>query len=152
MRIGKFEKWILIRCYLKTVKRQLPEGWKMPRGFYKRKQHETDFDYDWRLLFKSETLLNYFHNLQLSQKECYDSQRREKFANTREYRSALALTTRTLYKLVDKGLVSWREGQYASWSGRKLTDKGKEKALELLNVNSGVIAIGFLAIAMSKIF
>lgn len=72
-RIGKNERWILVHCYLKTVKRELPPEWQLPPGYCaddvpttepcplaeagKWQLKVSDF-WDW--LFKSEVLLNYF--------------------------------------------------------------------------------------------
>ncbi len=151
MRLGKIEKWILMRCYSKTATRRLPPGWRLPRaapvgdevrrlGYPEKVVQERISKYYsdayWKYLFKAEILLNYFPHLPLSDKRSY-SDWMEKFAATSEYKKALVTLTRTFNQLCDKRLVKWMVGEYPpSWTGLSLTDRGTEKAKELLNVNS----------------
>jgi hypothetical protein len=150
-RIGKLENWILIHCYLKTIKKELPNTWKKPRHYdYSKeirirnlnssdesikKSAEFDLKTLESYLFKYDILLNYF-NLQLSYKEGFWSEYNEKFKDTREYRSALASLSRTLKNLVDKDLISWWYNDFFRWKGYKLTDKGILKTESILNVNN----------------
>ena len=55
-RIGKIQRWILIYSYKKTVKRQLPDDWKLP---YRIQSDQFDEPF-WKHLYKSEVMLNYF--------------------------------------------------------------------------------------------
>lgn len=129
MRLGKFEKWLLIQCYRKTVLWDLPMGWRLPRGAPKR-----DNDY-FSFLLKSEVLLNYYPELHLSEKvaSCdWD----EKFKTTALYRKALVTVSRTWQQLLDKGLVEWHIETDLPWSGLALTDAGMEVGRYLLDVNS----------------
>jgi len=129
-RLGKIEKYILIHCYKKTISKVMPECWKFPRYW---KNANSEFGY--KYLFKSEILLNYF-DLSLSRKDAFLDVN-EKFRDTPEYRKALATLTRTFKTLGIKEYIIWWKGvNLPSWQGITLTEKGIDKAKELLNVNS----------------
>jgi len=155
-RLSKLQKWILVHCYLKTIKKQLPDSWKYCRGYnyvkssierrllsdYDRARQCAKIDKD-RLenyLCRSEILLNYF-NLRLSYKEPFWSGYSDKFETSKEYKSALVVLSRSLKKLwgVKEGdgyIDCWNNG-FVQWKGYSLTEKGIAKAEELLNVNTG---------------
>jgi len=105
----------------------MPADWKSP--------HVLKSDFDYKYLFKSEILLNYF-DLRLSYKLAFCDVC-QKFEDTPEYRKALSTLTRTFNTLTSKEYVVWWKGvNLPSWQGFTLADKGIKKAKELLNVNS----------------
>ncbi len=129
-RIGKVERWILTRCYLKTVKGELPYDWIYPRyhpeedmGYsyviehrYEQSQGDEPSykEIDSRMLSKPEVLLNYF-KLEISDRNPrfkddpeMGAQLRildEKFRTDKKYKSALASYSRTIKGLKAKNLV-----------------------------------------------
>jgi hypothetical protein len=140
-RIGKFERWILLNTYLKTIEQKLPEKWDLPR-WMDDYEHETY----WKHLFKSEVLRNFF-KLEYSEKKLtdflkntpadyfkgcgywgdfarqVDSQRSEARRNR-----ALATYSRTKNTLVKKGFIKTKPGKGPNAEGIQLTAKGKKKA------------------------
>ena len=142
-RIGKLERWILINTYLKTIKDQLPIGWKYPRGINKyideianNKCHPLNMHSRLQtlnlfkpVLTKSEILLNYF-NLPVAYGEAFDKDR-ERFKDTEAYRKALVTLSRTLKRLEEKGLIVQGSWAYRAGTNLKLTDAGKLKAERL---------------------
>ena len=131
MRLGKFEKWILVNCYRKTILRELPEDWKTPREYPRKRPGEFHAQY----LFKSEVMLNYFSGLKPSATESFFPDVVEKFQSTKQYRSALAMYRNTANRLeAAKGYIREYTGQGGRyWTGIVLTEAGIEKARELLN-------------------
>lgn len=140
MRLGKFEKWILINCYRKTVKNDLPPDWRTPRGYPRGRPSDWHDGY----LFKSEVLLNYFHGLKISQKRSWFDDVIEKFVTTDEYRNALTIYRRTANSLWAKGLIKeYTSKEYTGqpgphWTAIQLTDAGIEKAKQLLRLTAGL--------------
>jgi hypothetical protein len=129
VRLGRFEKWILIACYKKTIQRDLPSDWRRPRGH--RRVEAADGFHD-KYLFKSEILLNYFPALMLSQKQSYSDDVIEKFQTDKKYRKALVTYRRTINQLEAKGFISEFVGDDSPrWTGIQLTEAGMEKAIEL---------------------
>jgi len=129
MRLGKFEKWILIACFKKTIQHDLPDDWRRPRGH--RRIEATDGFHD-KYLFKSEILLNYFPALRLSQKQSLFDDVVEKFQTDNLYRKALVTYRRTADQLGAKGLIKEFVGDDSpSWTGIQLTEAGIWKAIEL---------------------
>lgn len=129
MRLGKFEKWILISCFKKTIQRDLPEDWRHPRG--RRRSEATDGFHD-KYLFKSEVLLNYFPGLKLSEKQSLSDDVIEKFETTKDYRKALVTYRRAANQLDGKGLIEESRGEDSPrWTGIQLTEAGIDKAIEL---------------------
>ena len=129
MRLGKFEKWILINCFRKTAQGNVPEGWRRPRGH--RRAEAADGFHD-KYLFKSEVLLNYFPSLKLSAKQSAFDDVIEKFQTTKEYAKALVTYRRTANQLEAKGMIEEFEGMNSPcWTGIVLTEAGIEKAIEL---------------------
>lgn len=153
------ELWILTHCYLKTIKRELPENWKLPRGFNEKHisiassqarsaQKKIDLlnTYFWKHLFKSEILLNYY-NL----KACDKSLDYSHFPLASEYfsdpcRNCMELEHKRMKAIVEyprianlleyEGFVIIHES-HSNASGITLTEKGRQKA---------EIALGFLSI------
>ncbi len=126
-RIGKLERWILIHCYLKTVKGELPPSWDLSR---------MDNEFYMKALWKYDVLNHYF-NLEHSDKiEGYTG---PKFKDTKKYRAALVSWSRAIRSLIKKGLVQRPDKTtlldlfHNPWG---LTKKGREKAEKYLNVNS----------------
>ena len=129
MRLGKFEKWILIACYKKTIQDDLPADWRRPRGH--RRMETADGFHD-KYLFKSEVLLNYFPALRLSEKQSFHDDVIEKFRTDKEYRKALVTYRRTADQLESKGFIREFVGDDSPrWTGIQLTEAGILKAIEL---------------------
>lgn len=146
-----------MQAYLKSITRTLPLQWKSPcnkemldnafspdvweqNPFCPNRQEaeeraEREKDHWFGHLFKSEIMLNYF-DLELSWKSAWSS-RRVKFVDSREYRIALASTSRAMKHLQIKGYI---EIERCSILDRhmmlKLTQKGTEEAAKLLSANS----------------
>ncbi len=130
MRLGKFEKWILISCFQKTIQRDLPEDWRRPRDH--RRAEAADGFHD-KYLFKSEVLLNHFPGLRLSAKQSAFDDVIEKFQTTKEYAKALVTYRRAANQLEAKGLINEFKGVNSpAWTGIVLTEVGIEKAIELV--------------------
>lgn len=129
MRLGKFEKWLLISCFQKTIQRSVPEGWRRPRGH--RRREAVDCFHD-KYLFKSEVLLNYFPGLMLSAKQSTFDDVIEKFQTTKEYAKSLVTYRRAANQLEAKGMIKEFQGVNSPrWTGLILTETGIEKAIEL---------------------
>lgn len=137
--MGKFERWILIHTYLKTIK-QLPEDWESPVELKVRKQDVESIERYKKFelyLCKSEVMLNYFDGLVLSKYfHDYELQMWDanvKFESNKDYRKAQVTFSRTTQNLVHKGLIEIKGlhylGQYIN-----LTDKGRQKVECLLNI------------------
>jgi hypothetical protein len=119
-------EWILVHAYLKTVVKKLPKNWKYPRG-YKERESERDNKY----LYKGEVLLNYFSDLQLSERSAFDY-RRESFKKSREYSRALTKFRRSVNLLIKKGYIENRQISYAILTTIELTRLGTSKAKSFL--------------------
>ncbi len=130
-------------AYLKTVRRQLPEGWKLPAGYLAgRGQGRLDV---WdEHLSRSEILLNYF-DLQTSNRRQPTELWHQCFSKTRPYSVALTHMNQTLWRLYLAGLIEWGPcfyslHSYNQWDGVRLTPKGIAAA-EKISVNlSGLIS------------
>jgi len=120
MRIGKFEKWILVNALKKRKGERLTD-----LTFYNDKPEQ---------LFKGEILSGYF-NLKRSDLHSFGDVKL-KFKESDEYKKALAQYSRTWQRMAEKGLINHYTGVYSRWSAIKLTDKGINKAEQYLNVNS----------------
>ena len=147
-RIGKNERWVLIHCYLKTVERKLPDDWKLPRTISKA---TMSFEF----LYKSEILLNLFNLEPFKHKTAYyygeeyfevtgyglwENGNYKGFTAEQKKRGLKAEKARVNYsrikrQLINKGLIKVKRGSLNS-DGIRLTNKGKLKARQLLNVNS----------------
>lgn len=128
MRFGRFEKWLLVNCFTKTIQGKVPEDWRRPRGH--RRAEAGDGFHD-KYLFKSEVLLNYFPGLKLSTKQSAFDHVIEKFETTKEYARALVTYRRTANQLEAKGMIEEFEGVNSPrWTGIVLTEAGIEKAIE----------------------
>jgi hypothetical protein len=161
-RLGKIEKWILRHAYLKTVKHQLPEGWKIPGRVGHRLErlkelgepcdlsavlYGRDLQLFWDHLFKSEVLLNYF-NLKRSGYKTPDTFASEYFEGYGDIiygydwgqehlrNNAVVKFTRVKNQLLRKGLVEIGYDFGNNSCGITLTEKGQQKAEALLNVNA----------------
>lgn len=129
MRLGEFERWILLSCYKKTIQHDLPEDWRRPRGH--RRIEAADGFHD-EYLFKSEILLNWFGGLKLSEKQSFLDDVIEKFKTTKAYRKALVTYRRSVNQLEGKGLIrEFVGGDSPRWTGIRLTEAGILKAIEL---------------------
>lgn len=147
--IGKDEEWVLTQCYSKTVKKDLPATWKIPRWFtwnYKPimlKDAESLPDLFWDSLFKSEVLLNYF-GLETSHKQAshyrhppgaeyflgsIDQVEGQRYFDAEEKRRARATRMVTVAKenLVNRGLIRIQKAE-PNASKISLTEKGKRVA------------------------
>jgi len=152
IRFGRVEKWILKQAYLKTVKKELPEGWKnspcecREAGKVVKASDPSKEIYNWETkrysknkmkpcrecLSRDEFLANYFGDtLTESSREMYSKKCR--YQIDKKYSSAMVIVARTRNSLIKKGMI--RDG-WEFWNGFNLTDKGKEKAKELLNEKS----------------
>ena len=129
MRLGKFLKFILISAYKKTIEKVDLNGFVIP--IPERSKEESDSIY-YEYLFKAEVLHLYF-KVERSRKQA-NNKYRVMYKDTPEYRKALVQYTRAIYKLYEYGLIEiWESGYTDDWqSAIKLTEAGKEKALDLI--------------------
>ncbi len=147
-RIGKNERWVLIHCYLKTIEHKLPDDWKLPRTISKATMR-------FEFLYKSEILLNLFHLEPFRHKMAYyygeeyfkatgygiwkDGEYKGFTEEQREegliVEKARVNYSRIKRQLTNKGLIEVKRGTLNS-DGIRLTNKGKLKARQFLNVNS----------------
>jgi len=152
-RIGKIQRWILIYSYKKTVKRQLPDDWKLP---YRIQSDQFDEPF-WKHLYKSEVMLNYFE-IEPSRHavarwvwnyrdtpvkvdpmaEYFDGMRPSRRSREHEYRreakrkKATVSYVRTKATMVNKGLIKVEPGLGPNTDRITLTRAGKMKAKELI--------------------
>lgn len=148
--VEAIETWLLTQCYLKTLKRDLPDTWKVPRWFtWHYKPVSIDkasalSDTFWKHLFKSEILMNYF-GLEVSFKQAshyrhppgaeyfYDDEILKREGQRHRYRTKSAFINanlsiaRTIYNLREKGLVDV-EKAHPNASKITLTEKGRSMA------------------------
>ena len=137
-RIGKLERWILIHIYKKSMN-ELPKGWKeleeyKPGPINKRnpwaQTAEDVADQNEEIkrtcLNKDEIFLNYFDNLELSTMVTHGGgDLKECFRTTKQYKSALVILSRTIKRMMEKGLIEIIQGMYITWTFIKLTHIGK---------------------------
>jgi hypothetical protein len=162
IRIGKNERWVLIHCYLKTVKREVPDDWKLPRAYclpgspctLKDSEFISYDDYFWKYLFKSEILLNYF-DLKYSRNRWREfpwqgeyfkgyghHQKKDPWYDWDELRKnikAMVSYLRLSRTLTDKGLISVRRNFGPNSDEIELTEAGKVKAESILNVKGDAL-------------
>lgn len=146
-KIEEIEKWLLTQCYLKTLKKVLPDTWKVPRWFtwnYKPatlNKVDSLSDTFWKCLFKSEILMNYF-GLEVSHKQAshyrhppgaeyfYDDALLEDEGQEQHHRTestfikANLSIAKTIQSLREKGLVAV-EKAHPNASKITLTEKGR---------------------------
>ena len=129
MRLGKFLKFILISAYKKTIEKVDLNGFVIP--IPERQKDAFDAIY-YEYLFKAEVLHLYF-KLERSHKWAWDNYK-VKYKDTPEYRKALVQYTRAIYKLYEYGFIGIYGCVYNdAWQfAIKLTEAGKEKALDLI--------------------
>ena len=145
-RLGKNEKWILIHCYLKTIKRDLPNGWLLPRGY----TSYSDNEHFWNYLFKSEILLNLFrlkpsYKYPMEEYELYapeaeyfrgygykDKQKHYDWDEEKRHNSALVRFNCSKNALLRKGLIKVQDNVLPNTLRINLTEEGIKKALTLI--------------------
>ena len=150
-RIGKHERWILEWTYRKTVLRELPASWLMPRSY--RRQDELQ-RHCWLGLHKSEVLLNHFH---LRQSFCKLPKpqgdgteyfldigpwvRGKGYPDANAYQRNRAMVTyhRAVSSLQRKGLIDCCRLGGPNSDSIILTGAGTKRAVKLLNINDGAI-------------
>ena len=142
-KLGKYEHWVVVYTYKKTIKRNLPDDWIYPR------HHEKTGPVFWHYLFKSEIMLNCF-GLKFSRyrpetglygineyflkdgslSEGYDEKEGEK------NRKAMVNFSRIKKSLSEKGLINAIQFQGSNAWGFELTKKGKQTAKRLLKLGT----------------
>lgn len=123
-RLSRLQKWILTQCYQKTILKDVSE-FKILDAYKFQKRNKHYFSY----LFRAEILLNYW-NCE-SNNDKFTLQRYHHFRGNSN--KAQVSTTRSINTLEKNGLIIIREGLYIRWQGIKLTEKGIEKSLMLMN-------------------
>ncbi|MFX0198039.1 MAG: hypothetical protein ACFFCW_18115 [Candidatus Hodarchaeota archaeon] len=128
MRLSQLQEWILTFAYRKIIKGHLPGSWRRTRA----EIDEGGGPGDWRksYLFKEEILLNYFG---LSRSKQIPRNSEERLESTNKHRAALVTLSRTLWSLKDRGLIEMEWGTEREWTGIKLTDLGKQMAVNISN-------------------
>ena len=141
-RLSKFQKWVLIHAYLKTVKKELPPEWTPPQidqfSMNHSKKRLKEFS---QALFKTEILANYF-KLNFVEVTYFDwggvkwpefkypwsSFFRSIGKDKKPHDNAMVTCTRSFTNMATKGLINW-----GPWEDRiTLTDAGRAKAKELI--------------------
>jgi len=134
--LGKIERWLLTIAYRKIVKRQLPDGWLQLKG----ERSKTR-------LYRSEVMLNYFGLERLPPDNSYLRRRNPQhiFKMTNKSKVVWVTCGRSIQSLVTKGYVEMRHNIWWNPDPKAefcvngtwliLTETGKVKAEELLNVN-----------------
>ena len=108
--LDRHEKWVLVHIYLKNVKEVVPEGWRGMRMYSARNK-----------LLPTEFYLNYYEPKGYDYRMGIETRRQ----------SSDRMHSKTTQALMEKGLViSGKLDKY----GPHLTDKGEEKAEELLSL------------------
>lgn len=113
IRFGRVEKWILKHAYLKTVKKDLPEGWK---NIYCecRDDNLGNLNFCGNCLLKAEILANYFGDKLtpsiIRKHKGFDEEYGEycwepKYQSNKNYQSALIILDRAFKSLQRKGLI-----------------------------------------------
>lgn len=133
-RLSKLQKWILVKCYQKTIKRD-NSGFtilKSQRDCYGDvgKGEHTQNLY-WGYLFRDEILTDYYKYPEDEKVWGVWAKQHAFKGDTAKGRIAIA---RSLDNLEAKGLIEKWVGQYMRWQGVKLTEAGIAKALMLSNV------------------
>lgn len=146
--LGRFERWILLHTYLKTIMHELPADWKMPAG-YGAAQTRCGTSFEERLatqlgvwnghLMRAEILLNYF-GLATSDRRHSCEVAHQCFLRTPAYRTALAMLPRTLMGLQVKGHIRWVSTlpglvSGIQWDGCWLTPLGVSTAKGLMTAD-----------------
>lgn len=129
-RLSKLQKWILLRCYEKTINEDrsnltLLQSWNYKYSI-KPEEHK-DHEIYWKYLFRAEILLDYFKCEPDKYKFCSNRHQHFKGKNNKEQ----VILTNSLSNLEKKGLINILVGTYFRWFGITLTDKGKELVLLL---------------------
>ncbi len=128
-RLSKLQKWILTQTYKKTIYHNNSGLDLLGAYAIQDKKLEDKNDLYWRYLFRTEILLSYFkcetdyYKIACSKQHCF------KGKNNKEQ----VLLTRSLQNLQDKGLIELIKAAYVSWQGIRLTERGKEKTLMLID-------------------
>ncbi len=144
--LGKLERWIIVAAYAKTIKHQLPEGWRLPAG-WEAMQRQAPENGGWihgldawnENLSRTEVMLNFF-DLPTSDRRKSQELWHQCFKDTPAYRAALASLSRTLLGLHLKHLIEWTtcfnsSRSWIQWDGLRLTETGIAAA-EKLSANS----------------
>ena len=119
-RFSKLQKWILVTCYKKTI---LLDNSGLVELRNKIKVY-------WQYLFRTEIITSFFGYKNISQRyHCVDMLT----GNVNKYQVSI---TRSFKSLALSGYIKKFEGVYSHWSGIQLTEKGIEKAKDILNANS----------------
>jgi len=141
-RLSKFQKWVLVHTYLKTVKKKLPSGWRPPQinqfSVKHRKKHLKEFS---QALFKTEILANYF-KLNFVEVKYFEwggvkwpefrypwsSFFRSTGKDKKPHNKAMVSCSRSFTNLTTKGLINWGPTE----DRITLTEVGKAKAKEII--------------------
>ena len=137
-RLSKLQKWILVKCYQKTIKRD-NSGFtilKSQRDCYGDvgKNEHTQNLY-WGYLFRDEILADYYKYPEDEKVWSVWAKQHAFKGETAKGRIALA---RSLDNLETKGLIETWVGQYMKWQGVKLTEAGIERAKALMLSNERI--------------
>jgi len=145
--LGRFQRWILVHTYLKTVKHELPEDWRTPDG-YGAAERRWKASPDWLAvqldtwnnhLMRTEILLNYFDLAKSNRHHPYQAAE-QCFLQGPQYKTALAMLARTLMSLHGRYIewVTWVPGlatRIQQADGCRLTSLGVATAEKLISAN-----------------
>lgn len=125
-RLSDLQKWILVKCYQKTIKRD-NTGITILMAY--RGISELPGNY-WEYLYRDEILADYY---QYPEDESgHPWHHRKKHVFTGDTSAGRIALDRSLANLDTKGLIElYKCVLYGAWQGIKLTDAGIEKALLL---------------------
>jgi hypothetical protein len=118
-RLSKLQKWILIKCFKKTLLNDNSDLTILQAWSYRNSNWKDDKHY-WKYLYRSEILLDFFKCEPDRYK--FAGQRNQHFKGTNN--KAQVTLTNSLSNLESKGLIQTIVGVYSRWFGIILTEKG----------------------------
>lgn len=125
-RLSALQKWILIKCYQKTIKRD-NSGMTILMKY--RDTSELPANY-WEYLYRDEILADYYKYP--GDENGHPWHHRKKHVFTGDTAAGRIATDRSLASLEEKGLIElYKCVLYGAWQGVKLTAAGIDKALLL---------------------
>lgn len=144
-RFSKLQKWILVAAYKKTVlydnsSLTILDKW---AGDWHQKELQDKRNFYWQFLFRAEILLDFF-GCETNKINCHIHRFK---GNINKYQVS---TGRSLKDLAIMGYIKTFSGEHSFWNGIQLTNKGIEKAKDILNANSLANLSKVLTISNSK--
>ena len=128
-RFSKLQKWILTTCYKKTILYDNSNLTILNNWAWRKDKLQDKTNFYWQYLFRQEILLDFFGCK--TNPVCCSIHRFK--GNINKYQVS---TGRSLQDLAIMGYIKMFSGEHSFWHAIQLTDKGIEKAKDILNANS----------------